>query len=114
MKNIITYIIIFLTITFVVIYLSLCFYKQKEITRFGTHLELVLKETPDGWCYEIYKNDKIFIKQDIIPVVSGNQIFKSKEDAKKIGVLVLNKLKNHESPTITLEDLENNNIYYKK
>ncbi len=77
-------------------------------------LGLVVRENSTGWSYEIYENDSILIKQEIIPGVSGMQSFETKNDAKKIGKLVLMKLKNQEQPTITLKELEDNNINFTK
>lgn len=114
MKKIITYALVFFTITFVVIYLSMLIYKREEKSKFNTSLELVVRETSFGWSYDIYKNKKIIVQQDIIPVVPGKQYFKTKQDAKKIGLLVLNKLKSNKSPIITLEELEESDINYKK
>ena len=114
MKKIITYTLVFFTITFVVIYFSMLIYKQEEKSKFNSSLELIVRETSHGWSYDIYRNEKILVKQDIIPVVLGKQYFKTKQDAKKIGLLVLKKIRNHEHPTITLNELDENNINYKK
>lgn len=114
MKKIIIYLLVFLTITIVVISFSTYIYKQKEISKFKTTLKLVVNETKHGWNYEIYKGDIILVKQDIIPSVSGKQYFKTKNDAKKIGLLVLTKLKNNERPIITIKDIEDNKINCKK
>tara|TARA_R110000796_G_C14570566_1_gene435713 strand:- start:11914 stop:12192 length:279 start_codon:yes stop_codon:yes gene_type:complete len=89
-------------------------YKQKEMSKFNTPIELVVKETKYGWSYEVFEGDKILVRQEIIPGVSGKQYFKTKQDAKKIGLLVLAKIRNHEHPIITLTELEENNINYKK
>src|SRR5690606_26463855 len=111
MKKLITYFLVFLTITIVVIYFSTYIYKQQgELSKFNTSFELVVKETEHGWNYEIYKDDKILVKQDIIPGATGKQYFKTKSDAKKIGLLVLTKIKNNERPNITLKELEDNII----
>lgn len=62
-------------------------------------------ETATGWGYTIRQNDKIIIKQTIIPTVESNPSFQSEEDAMKVGQLVLEKLKNDKSPTVTKNDL---------
>ncbi len=62
-------------------------------------------KTPTGWGYFITNNEKIIIKQTIIPVISENKSFKTKEEALKVGNLVLQKLKDDLSPTITKKDL---------
>ena len=62
-------------------------------------------KTPTGWGYTIKHNDKIIIKQSIIPVIPNQKSFESEEEALKVGNLVLEKLKQQTSPTITKKDL---------
>lgn len=62
-------------------------------------------KTPTGWGYTISHNDKIIIKQSIIPVIDKNVSFRSEKDALKVGQLVIEKLNNNLSPTITKNDL---------
>lgn len=62
-------------------------------------------KTPTGWGYTISQNNKIIIKQSIIPVIDKNISFQSEQDALKVGQLVLEKLNNDLSPTITKNDL---------
>ena len=63
-------------------------------------------KTDKGWGYSIIIDNKVFIRQDIIPAVEGNQGFATKEDATKVAELVLNKLKNKEKPIVKKEDLK--------
>ena len=114
MKKLITYFLVFLAITIVVIYFSTFIYTQEENGKLKTPLELVVIEGNNGWGYEIHNSGIILVKQEIIPVVPGKQYFKTKNDAKKIGVLVLNKLKINEKPIITLKDLEEMDIVYNR
>ena len=114
MKKIITYILVFFTITLVATYFSSLIYKQEEMRKLNTQLELVIRQTKYGWSYEIFKNETMLVKQDLIPGVSGKQYFKTKNDAKKIGLLVLSKLRNNQPPLIYAKDLEVNGINYKK
>jgi hypothetical protein len=59
-----------------------------------------------GWGYDIYKNDSIYIHQMSIPALEGATHFKSESDAKKVAILVIEKIKYHQFPTITLEELD--------
>ena len=59
----------------------------------------------NGWGYYITKNEKIIIKQTVIPVISKNKSFQTERDALSIGQLVLKKLDSNLSPTITKNDL---------
>jgi len=60
----------------------------------------------NGWGYTITVNNKVFIKQTVIPAVEGNKGFSTQEDAAKVAQLVIDKLANHESPAIKKEDLQ--------
>ena len=68
-------------------------------------LLLASLETDNGWGYIIKNNDKIIIKQSIIPVIQNQKSFENEEDALKVGNLVLKKLKANTPPTITKKDL---------
>ncbi len=59
----------------------------------------------NGWGYVITSNDKILIKQTIIPVISESKSFETEKEALAVGQLVLKKLKSNNSPTITKNDL---------
>jgi hypothetical protein len=62
-------------------------------------------KTATGWGYTIAQNNKIIIKQSIIPVISDTKSFSTEEDALKLGNLVLTKLNQNMSPTVTKNDL---------
>lgn len=62
--------------------------------------------TQNGWGYRIFQNDQLFIDQPFIPVVAGNQPFKTEADAKKTARVICEKLKDGQLPTITLHDLQ--------
>ena len=59
-----------------------------------------------GYGYEIYVNDKLFIKQDFLPVIQGNIPMEEKE-AKKLASLVVEKLKKDPFilPSLTEEEV---------
>ncbi|MGQ7946361.1 DUF4907 domain-containing protein [Flavobacterium sp. WC2509] len=59
----------------------------------------------DGWGYQITNNDKIIIKQTIIPVIRNSKSFKTEKEALAVGQLVVKKLNANNSPTITKNDL---------
>lgn len=63
-------------------------------------------KTADGWGYSVYVNNKLFIKQTSIPAIEGNRSFAKEEDAAKVATLVVNKLKQHEKPTIQVAELK--------
>lgn len=82
---------------------------------FGCHQKTIAKletfQTNNGWGYQIKKNEKVYIKQENIPAVSGIYAFKSQEDAEKTGHLALEKMKRHQLPTITLQELDSLHIH---
>ncbi len=59
----------------------------------------------DGWSYIILKDETPVIYQKYMPGIEGNIVFDSKRSAKRIGKLVLKKLKNHRSPYISQFEL---------
>jgi uncharacterized protein DUF4907 len=62
-------------------------------------------KTTSGWGYSIANQNKIIIKQAIIPVINETKSFSTKEDALKTANLVVRKLKDNISPTVTKNDL---------
>jgi len=58
-----------------------------------------------GWGYVITNNNRIIIKQTIIPVISENKSFQTEKEAMAVGQLVMKKLETNLSPTITKKDL---------
>ncbi len=62
-------------------------------------------KTTSGWGYSIASNDKVLIKQSIIPVINETKSFSTEEDALKVGNLVIGKLNQNISPTVTKNDL---------
>ena len=67
--------------------------------------KLATIKTETGWGYTISNQDKIVIKQTIIPVISKIKSFETEAEAAKTGNLVLQKLRNNISPTITKKEL---------
>ena len=57
------------------------------------------------WGYEILIDKKVFIHQEYIPALEGEQPFKSKKDALKVGRAVMHKIKNDKSPALSKEEV---------
>ena len=91
----------------VLIFIASVFYKKGKNTN-EKFVELKVKtfERPIGWGYDITVNDTSAIHQDIIPGIPGRKGFATKEDAEKIGNLVLEKIKNKKLPSVTLQELD--------
>ncbi|WP_452232283.1 DUF4907 domain-containing protein [Lacinutrix sp. MEBiC02595] len=115
MKNIYKYIAIFLTVSMITM---LFFYFPSEnnetnIVKASPYsLKVVAKDS--FFIYEVYNNDNLYIRQEYIPAAKGKQIFKTKEDAEKIGKMVVTKLSKNMLPGITIVELTNNNIKFDK
>lgn len=67
----------------------------------------------EGYGYSISYDNKLFIKQDAIPVIETNQPFCNFNDAQKVANLVKEKLNNKESPNISLQELKSLSIQLK-
>ncbi|MFI5171870.1 MAG: DUF4907 domain-containing protein [Chitinophagales bacterium] len=60
----------------------------------------------NGWGYDIYVNNEKYIHQEHIPAINGLHVFKTKEDAIKVGNLMADKIRNKIiPPTITIDEL---------
>lgn len=65
------------------------------------------KDGTGGFGYDLLNGGKVTIHQPHIPAVSGTSGFSSKEDAEKVGSLMLMKIqKGIMPPTITVEELD--------
>ena len=64
------------------------------------------KTGDNAWGYNIFKGKTLIIRQDIVPAFEEIIPFQNKNDARKIGLLVIEKLKNRKLPTITRSELE--------
>ncbi len=113
MKGILKYFIVFVTIAISVIAIS--FLILESISEEEDLYTLELKKYNESeWYYEVYSDSKLIIKQETIPGVTGIQRFKSKEEAKKIGTLVITKMKSGIMPMISLNELKEYDITFKK
>ncbi|MCW0482341.1 DUF4907 domain-containing protein [Gaoshiqia sediminis] len=74
--------------------------------------KLEVFQTEKGWGYVVKKSDHVVIHQGIIPAVPGNQSFSTKEDAEKIGQLVLKKINDDQHPSLTVNELDSLHVFY--
>ncbi|WP_299433513.1 DUF4907 domain-containing protein [uncultured Aquimarina sp.] len=113
MKELLKYTTVFIIIISGALMSSL--FIQKSISKKDDIYALKINEYAENeWYYEVYIASKLIIKQETIPGVSGKQYFRSKEEARKIGVLVINKLKSGIMPMISLNELKRHDITFKK
>ncbi len=76
------------------------FYKKGSGLSSGDMLSINLTpfQTPRGWGYDIKVGKDFGIHQDRIPAIAVNEMFASKEDALKVGGLVVEKMKHKKPP----------------
>lgn len=116
MKTALNYLLIFEIIVLGVWIGNYFLEREVDPDPYSKKYKVEVKELTDdhGWYYEIYRENRLLIKQKNIPGSSGIQYFKSKKDAKKIALLVVDKLENKIFPNITKAELDSCNIYFKK
>jgi hypothetical protein len=67
----------------------------------------------NGWGYEIKQEEKTIIRQLSIPSIGGKQVFSTKEDAQKVGLLMAQKLnKKIFPPSINKHELDSLQVSY--
>jgi hypothetical protein len=86
---------------FLVIFLLVISYSKR-----GHFYNVDLFKTEQGWGYDIVKNKQVYIHQPFIPAVEGQVPFPDKSSARKTGRLVIKKLRNHKTPSITQEEIK--------
>ena len=65
----------------------------------------------NGWGYDILRDGRPYFHQDMIPGLSGNRVFRSKEDALTVGQFMCDKIKAGKLPTISEAELRELHIY---
>lgn len=72
------------------------------------HVKIEVKTYPieNGWGYDVYVGGGLMIHQPHIPCIPGNTPFKKEQDAKKVGELVVKKIRqNIIPPSVSIEEL---------
>ncbi len=72
----------------------------------GHFYKIDIFKSGQGWGYDIFNKDKLYIHQPFIPAIEGQVPFRDRQSARKTGKLVVRKLKNHKIPSVTKEELE--------
>ncbi len=65
---------------------------------------------PNGWGYDILRDGRPFYHQNIIPGISGNRAFQSKEDALAVGNVIYRRIVAGQAPTITEKEMRDMHI----
>ena len=93
---------------------GILFYKRNSGSASKDLLRIDLKtfHEPAGWGYDIKVGATFSIHQDRVPLVRGNKMFVSEEEALKTGKLMVEKIKKEGRPDITIEELDSLGIHY--
>jgi hypothetical protein len=63
------------------------------------------------YCYDVFADGRLTIHQSSVPALPGNEGFKTKEDATKVALLVIDKIRKGEMPpTITIDEMKKLNV----
>lgn len=68
--------------------------------------ELQTFQSQDGWGYRIVMNEKVLINQPIIPAIDTQRSFPDEASARRIGSLVLERLKDNKDFSVTIDDVK--------
>ena len=61
--------------------------------------------------YDVFGDGRLMIHQTSVPALPGNEGFKTKEDATKVALLVIEKIKKGEMPpTISIDEMKTLNV----
>ncbi|MBG9374857.1 DUF4907 domain-containing protein [Panacibacter sp. DH6] len=93
------------------IILASCTAKDKTNMDDRLRINAIAVPAKKGWGYEIYVDNKLFIKQDHIPAISGNHSFAGKADAIKTANMVIAKMKEGKKPVLTTDELTRAGIH---
>jgi hypothetical protein len=87
------------------------FYKRWKWRQEHSFVELKAIEVPGGWGYDILKDGKMLFHQNIMPGVSGNRVFRSKEDALTVGKVMYDRLLAGQPVAITEKEMRDLHVF---
>lgn len=79
---------------------------KKMILSDSYRLEVVRSEGDAGYGYRIYNGERVIIAQPFIPAIAGRKTFWTKQDARYVGDLVLERIRTGRDFTVSKEDLK--------
>lgn len=86
-------------------------YRRRQFAKDHVLMELRAIPVSNGWGYDILRDGRPYFHQDIIPGVSGNRVFRSKDDALTVGQFMCDKIKTGQLPTISETELRSLHVY---
>ena len=94
---------------YVLLGFAILFFIFRKVIPQKENIQLKTFKTTIGWGYDIVKDDKVYIHQEIIPAIEGFKSFITKEEAEKVGNLVIQKIKQKKGgglPQVTNEEID--------
>ena len=78
----------------------------------NTKLTYKITDAPKHtYCYDVFAGGKLMIHQTSAPALPGNEGFKTREDASKVALLVIETIKKGEMPpTISIDQMKELNV----
>jgi len=71
----------------------------------------IIDAPKDTFGYDVFGDGKLMIHQTSVPALPGNEGFKTKEDAARVALLVIKKIKKGEMPpTISVDEMKTLNV----
>ncbi|HNX80218.1 MAG TPA: DUF4907 domain-containing protein [Prolixibacteraceae bacterium] len=101
----------FISLLIITIFLQACHDPSKGDHSRSDHEKKVVisletfKSASGNWGYEILADGKVYIHQEFIPSLEGEQPFLSKKEAQKVGRAVLKKMTSQNTPTLSREEV---------
>ena len=67
----------------------------------------IIEASKHTYCYDVFADGRLMIHQTSAPALPGSEGFKTKEDATKVALLVIEKIKKGEMPpTISIDEMK--------
>ena len=82
-----------------------CFRFREMGSRNEMQPELQTFQLGDGWGYKVLMNKKVMIHQPTIPAIDSLRPFTSEASARRIGSLVVERIKKNQCFSITTDDI---------
>jgi len=100
-----------MTKNFVFVFLALliltaCSIVLTNLENEKNHIQYETFSTKNGWGYNILMNNKIVIHQQMIPAANIEKGFNSKEEAAKVAMLVITKIRMKKFPGLTAAEVQ--------
>ena len=103
------YLLLIFAFIFLISRVAFIFFSYQKASKEKLILQAKAFNVHKGWGYDIYKDNKLYIHQEIIPAIEGRKSFASKDEAIRLGELVVSKIKQGKGgglPQITIEEID--------